>query len=70
MMYTLPVDSLQFRFISLDLIKARIMKLKVIMHTAEDGGLWAEVPALPGCVTQAETLEELIPNIYEPLKAA
>ena len=70
MMYTLPVDSLQFRFISLDLIKARIMKLKVIIHTAEEGGLWAEVPALPGCVTQAETLEELIPNIYEPLKAA
>ncbi len=41
------------------------MKLKVIIHTAEEGGLWAEVPALPGCVTQAETMEELIPNIYE-----
>lgn len=41
------------------------MKLKVIIHEAEEGGLWAEVPALPGCVTQAETMEELIPNIYE-----
>jgi predicted RNase H-like HicB family nuclease len=44
------------------------MKLKVIIHTAEEGGLWAEIPALPGCVTQAETIEELIPNIYEAVE--
>ncbi|MGI8637014.1 MAG: type II toxin-antitoxin system HicB family antitoxin [Segetibacter sp.] len=44
------------------------MKLKVIIHQAEEGGLWAEVPALPGCVTQAETIEELIPNIYEAVE--
>jgi predicted RNase H-like HicB family nuclease len=44
------------------------MKLKVIIHVAEEGGLWAEVPALPGCVTQAETMEELIPNIYETVE--
>lgn len=44
------------------------MKIKVIIHTAEEGGLWAEIPALPGCVTQAETLEELIPNIYEAVE--
>ena len=44
------------------------MKLKVIIHTAEEGGYWAEVPALPGCVTQAETIEELIPNIYEAVE--
>jgi predicted RNase H-like HicB family nuclease len=41
------------------------MKLKVIIHQAEEGGLWAEVRALPGCVTQAETMEELIPSIHE-----
>lgn len=44
------------------------MKLKVIIHQAEEGGLWAEIPALPGCVTQAETMEELIPNIYEAVE--
>ncbi len=44
------------------------MKLKVIIHKAEEGGLWAEIPALPGCVTQAETIEELIPNIYEAVE--
>ena len=44
------------------------MKLKVIIHTAEEGGFWAEVPALPGCVSQADTMEELIPNIHEAIE--
>ncbi len=41
------------------------MKLKVIAHQAEEGGFWAEVPAIPGCVTQAETFAELLQNLYE-----
>ncbi len=41
------------------------MKLKVIIHTAEEGGFWAEVPAIPGCATQGDTFEELLKNIYE-----
>jgi len=44
------------------------VKLKVIIHKAEEGGLWAEVPALPGCVAQAETMDELIPNIYDAVE--
>jgi predicted RNase H-like HicB family nuclease len=43
------------------------MTLKAIIHTAEEGGLWAEVPALPGCVTQAETLGELKVNLREAI---
>lgn len=41
------------------------MKLKVIVHEAEEGGFWAVVPALPGCVTQAESMDELIVNLHE-----
>lgn len=41
------------------------MKLKVIVHEAEEGGYWAEVPALPGCVTQAESFDDLLMNLYE-----
>ncbi len=41
------------------------MKLKVIVHEAEEGGYWAEVPALPGCVTQGETFGELLEHLYE-----
>ena len=36
------------------------MKLKLIVHEAEEGGHWAEVPDLPGCATQGETFEELL----------
>jgi predicted RNase H-like HicB family nuclease len=39
--------------------------LKVIVHEAEEGGYWAEVPSIPGCATQGETLHELLSNIYE-----
>lgn len=41
------------------------MKLKVVIHKAEEGGYWAEVPALPGCFTQGETLQEIETNIRE-----
>lgn len=44
------------------------MKLKVIVHEAEEGGYWAEVPAIPGCATQGETFEELLKNIYEAVE--
>lgn len=43
------------------------MKLKAIVHKAAEGGYWAEVPALPGCVTQGETLPELRANIKEAI---
>ncbi len=33
--------------------------LKAVTHPSEEGGFWAEVPSLPGCVTQAESMEEL-----------
>ena len=44
------------------------MKLKVIVHEAEEGGYWAEVPALLGCVSQGETLEEVQANIREAIE--
>jgi predicted RNase H-like HicB family nuclease len=44
------------------------MKLKVIVHQAEEGGFWAEVPAIPGCATQGEDFEELLANLYEAVE--
>lgn len=44
------------------------MKLRVIIHQAEEGGYWAEVPAIAGCATQGETFEELLENIYEAVE--
>ena len=44
------------------------MKLKVVVHEAEEGGYWAEVPAIPGCATQGETLEDLMRNVHEAVE--
>ena len=44
------------------------MTLKAIIHEAEEGGFWAEVPALPGCLTQGDTLPELEANLHEAIK--
>ena len=44
------------------------MKFKVIVHDAEEGGFWTEVPDIPGCSTQGETFEELLRNIHEAVE--
>lgn len=44
------------------------MKFKVIIHEAEEGGYWAEVPSIPECATQGETFDDLLRNIYEAVE--
>jgi predicted RNase H-like HicB family nuclease len=44
------------------------MKIKVLVHEAEEGGYWAEVPALPGCFSEGDTLEEMMHNIREAIE--
>ena len=44
------------------------MKLKVVVHTADEGGFWAEVPAIPGCASQGDSYEELLDNIHEAIE--
>jgi predicted RNase H-like HicB family nuclease len=47
------------------------MKIKAVIHKvppAEGGGYWAEVPALPGCMTQGETYDELLDNLHEAIE--
>jgi predicted RNase H-like HicB family nuclease len=44
------------------------MKIKVVVHEAEEGGFWAEVPAIPGCATQGETMDELLSNLHEAIE--
>jgi predicted RNase H-like HicB family nuclease len=41
------------------------MKLKAFIHPSDEGGFWAEVPALPGCVSEGETYDETVANIRE-----
>ena len=44
-----------------------VQKYAVVIHQDSDGGFWAEVPALPGCYSQGETIDELKQNIREAM---
>ncbi|TLY29052.1 MAG: type II toxin-antitoxin system HicB family antitoxin [Ignavibacteria bacterium] len=44
------------------------MKLKVVIHKAEEGSFWGEVPAIPGCASEGESVDELVKNIREAIE--
>lgn len=44
------------------------MKIRAIIHPAEEGGFWAEVPALPGCITEGETMDEVMANLKDAIE--
>ncbi|HAT14511.1 MAG: type II toxin-antitoxin system HicB family antitoxin [Microcoleus sp.] len=44
------------------------MKIRAIIHPAEEGGYWAEVPALPGCITEGDTIEEVMINLKDAIQ--
>lgn len=44
------------------------MKLRVMVHEADEGGFWAEVPSIPGCATQGDSFEELLSNLHEAVE--
>jgi predicted RNase H-like HicB family nuclease len=48
--------------------RGRKLELIAVIHNAEEGGYWAEVPAIPGCATEGDTFEELLRNLYEAIE--
>ena len=42
-------------------------RFKAVVHTEAEGGYWAEVPELPGCFTQGDTLDEVYHNLAEAI---
>jgi predicted RNase H-like HicB family nuclease len=44
------------------------MKIKIVIHEAEEGEYWAEVPGIPGCATQGDSMEELMANLREAIE--
>ncbi len=44
------------------------MEYTVLIHAAEEGGYWVEVPALPGCFSQGESMEEVLKNVREAIE--
>jgi predicted RNase H-like HicB family nuclease len=41
------------------------MTFKAVIHPEPTGGYWGEVPALTGCYSQGETIQELMENLRE-----
>ena len=44
------------------------MKPDIVIHRADEGGYWAEVPSIPGCGTQGDSIEELLKNVHEAVE--
>ncbi|MFA6373448.1 MAG: type II toxin-antitoxin system HicB family antitoxin [Methanothrix sp.] len=44
------------------------MDYTILIHQAEEGGFWSEVPALPGCYSQGETIDETLRNSKEAIE--
>ena len=44
------------------------MEYTILIHRAEEGGFWAELPALSGCFSQGETVEETMVNTKEAIE--
>ncbi|MCA1728665.1 MAG: type II toxin-antitoxin system HicB family antitoxin [Actinobacteria bacterium] len=45
------------------------MKYRVLIEQDEDGVYVAEVPALPGCISQGQSREEAVENVREAIAA-
>ncbi len=48
--------------------KEHSTKIKAIIHRAEEGGYWAEVPVFPGCITEGDSLEEVTSNLQDAIQ--
>ena len=38
---------------------------RIVIHEAEEGGYWGEIPAMPGCASDGPTVEECRANVIE-----
>jgi len=45
-------------------------KFAIIVHEEPEGGYWGEVPSLPGCYSQGDTMDELLANLREAIAGA
>ncbi len=43
------------------------MKIKIVFEECSEGGYTAYVPALPGCISEGDTLDDAIANIKEAI---
>jgi predicted RNase H-like HicB family nuclease len=47
--------------------RIHVMTRRVLLYPGEDGYVVAEVPSLPGCISQGKTREEALDNVREAI---
>ena len=43
------------------------MTLKIVLEPSDEGGYTADVPSLPGCLSEGDTLDEAMANVREAI---
>ena len=56
------------RGLKADEIEEITMDYTVLIHQAEEGGYWTEVPSLPGCFSQGDTVEQALVNTKDAIE--
>ncbi|MDD4448828.1 MAG: type II toxin-antitoxin system HicB family antitoxin [Methanothrix sp.] len=67
MMHTYAIDFAKVTCTQTDIARLT-MDYTILIHQAEEGGFWSEVPALPGCYSQGETIDETLRNSKEAIE--
>jgi predicted RNase H-like HicB family nuclease len=44
------------------------MRFKVVFEPSDEGGFTAQVPALPGCISEGDSVDEALANIQEAIE--
>jgi len=44
------------------------MEIKIMLEEQDEGGFTVHVPALPGCISEGDTMEEAVRNIREAIE--
>ena len=52
-----------------ELVKVGSTEFEVYIHETPTGGFWAEVPSMPWCATQGDTVAEVLANVEQSVRA-
>jgi len=57
-----------FSFLWSFILEVFDMKFRIVLEPSDEGGYTVTVPALPGCISEGDTLEEAVRNIKEAIE--
>ena len=52
-----------------ELVRVGSTEFEVYIHETPTGGFWAEVPSMPWCATQGDSVQEVLSNVEQSVRA-